>query len=101
MSCAQRVGSALLSRRLTLEVQKCRHAGRGKITSSLAAAALVAALAVASASVGSATLLPPRHLEVISGSGKVTTSIGAGSASVRALVRQPDGKLVAAGAGVI
>jgi hypothetical protein len=51
----------------------------------------------ASAGVGSATTVPPRDLEVISGSGKVTTSIGAGSASVSALVRQPDGKLVAAG----
>jgi uncharacterized delta-60 repeat protein len=43
--------------------------------------------------------VPARFLEVSSGGGWVTTSVGPGVASVSALVQQPDGKLVAAGSG--
>src|SRR5438874_2544335 len=102
MSFAQRAGPALLSRQFAPEVQNRRCATRVKVTSSLAAmAAVVAAVAGPSTPVGSATPVPTRHLERISGGGKVTTSIGPGSASISALVRQPDGKLVAAGLGLV
>jgi uncharacterized delta-60 repeat protein len=42
-----------------------------------------------------------RSFEVRSGGGWVTTSVGPGSASVSALVQQPDGKLVAVGSGMV
>jgi uncharacterized delta-60 repeat protein len=100
MSLAQCAGR-LLSRRLVPESGAPGCAARAKVTSSFAAtAALVAAVAGASVADGSTT---QRHggLDMSSGGGWVTTSVGPGSASVSALVQQPDGRLVAAGSGTV
>jgi len=67
----------------------------------VATVALVMVVAAASAALGLATRGQTRYLELRSGRGWVTTAVGRGSASVSALVQQPDGKLVAAGTGTI
>jgi uncharacterized delta-60 repeat protein len=65
------------------------------------ACGVVTMIAGTTAAVGSAGRVPTRFLEVSSSGGWVTTSVGRGSASVSALIQQPDGKLVAAGSGTI